>query len=266
MNEIKMVVMDLDGTLLTSKRTISPYTKKVLIELQENNISIILATGRTYDKTKDIGKELEFFQFPQSGYICINGLRLYDNNGHLLYQNPCLLHEDAQILSKFVVRYHATMRLVFEKHVYIFDKRNHFHLPKHLLNTILINNINDIPLNEYNQLLKIVFMQSPDKINQLINELKNLPYEISKVEKDSIEIRPLNINKGNGLIRMSKLKNIDCLNIIAFGNGENDISMLKAAGKGIAMGNAFDNVKLISDDICLDNDHDGIGIYLSSFK
>ncbi|MCD7810074.1 MAG: Cof-type HAD-IIB family hydrolase [Erysipelotrichaceae bacterium] len=264
MQKIKMIVMDLDGTLLTSQRTISPYTKNVLIELQKNNISIILATGRIYDKAKDIGKQLEFFRYPQSGYICVNGLRLYDNKGQLLYQKPGLSYKDVQILSKYVVKYHASMRLVFENHVYIFDKNNPIQLPNYFKNTIRINNIDDIPLDVHDQLLKIVIMQSSDKIDKLMNVLKDLSYEICKVENDSIEITPLNVNKGNGLIKMSQLKHIDCENVIAFGNGENDISMLKAAGRSIAMGNAFDNVKQISDDVCLDHDSNGIGIYLSS--
>lgn len=52
--------------------------------------------------------------------------------------------------------------------------------------------------------------------------------------------------------------------IIAFGNGENDIEMLKFAGKGIAMANSFESVKEVADDICGDNEHDGIGLYLKN--
>ena len=69
-------------------------------------------------------------------------------------------------------------------------------------------------------------------------------------------------SKGQALLKLAQIKNISLDNVIAFGNGENDIDMLKIAGTGIAMDNSFDTVKEVADAICEDNEHDGIGKYL----
>ena len=73
-------------------------------------------------------------------------------------------------------------------------------------------------------------------------------------------------SKGKALMELSTIKNIPLSHMIAFGNGENDIEMLKVAGKGVAMENSFATVKSAGDDVCLDNEHDGIGVYLENLK
>lgn len=68
------------------------------------------------------------------------------------------------------------------------------------------------------------------------------------------------------LEEIAQYKHIDLKDVIAFGNGENDLPMLIKAGKGIAMKNAFEHVKEYADDVCGDHDNDGIGKYLEVHK
>ena len=74
MNDIKMIVMDLDGTLLTKNQNILPYTKDVLMKYQEKGISLVLASGRDIDSIQKIGKKLNMSDYLQNTYICLNGL------------------------------------------------------------------------------------------------------------------------------------------------------------------------------------------------
>ena len=78
MNDIKMIVMDLDGTLLTKNQNILPYTKDVLMKYQEKGISLVLASGRDIDSIQKIGKKLNMSDYLQNTYICLNGLEIYD--------------------------------------------------------------------------------------------------------------------------------------------------------------------------------------------
>lgn len=77
-----------------------------------------------------------------------------------------------------------------------------------------------------------------------------------------LELMPLGITKGSGLQALTELLHIPMANVMAFGDGENDIEMLQAAGIGIAMENAMEEVKAAADDITADNNNDGIAAAL----
>ena len=76
-----------------------------------------------------------------------------------------------------------------------------------------------------------------------------------------LELMPLGITKGSGLQALTELLHIPMANVMAFGDGENDIEMLQAVGCGVAMGNASDDVKAVATDICPRVDEEGITQY-----
>lgn len=80
-----------------------------------------------------------------------------------------------------------------------------------------------------------------------------------------LELMPLGITKGSGLQALTELLHIPMANVMAFGDGENDIEMLQAAGIGIAMENAMEEVKAAADDITADNNNDGIAAALRKY-
>ena len=67
MGELKVVAMDMDGTLLTASQDILPYTRKVLMQLQQQGVSLLLASGRDIDSLQKIGQKLNLSDYPQSG-------------------------------------------------------------------------------------------------------------------------------------------------------------------------------------------------------
>ena len=95
MGELKVVAMDMDGTLLTASQDILPYTRKVLMQLQQQGVSLLLASGRDIDSLQKIGQKLNLSDYPQSGYICLNGLEIYDSLGNQLHQEEKLQFKDA---------------------------------------------------------------------------------------------------------------------------------------------------------------------------
>lgn len=80
-----------------------------------------------------------------------------------------------------------------------------------------------------------------------------------------LELMPLGITKGSGLQALTELLHIPMANVMAFGDGENDIEMLQAAGIGIAMENAMEEVKAAADDITAGNNNDGIAAALRKY-
>lgn len=270
MGELKVVAMDMDGTLLTASQDILPYTRKVLMQLQQQGVSLLLASGRDIDSLQKIGQKLNLSDYPQSGYICLNGLEIYDSLGNQLHQEEKLQFKDAAILADMAKTYHIDMILFFKNSLYIMDFGQTGITEHHFMTSTKykVQDIKEIPLSEFEDLRKVAFVQKASISNEILPTLQQTAhqqFDLCKVEPDWVEINPYGSHKGAALQKYASIKNISIDHIIAFGNGENDIEMLKIAGKGIAMGNSFENVKYVADDICEDNEHEGIGLYLQEY-
>lgn len=267
MKDYKVIAMDMDGTLLTASQDIMPYTKEVLMQLQKQGISLVLASGRDIDSLQRIGQKLNLSDYSQNGYICLNGLEIYDAKGNQLHQEQKLQFQDALVLATLASQYHIDMILFFKESLYIMDFGQTGITEHHFMSSKKhkIKDIHEIPTSEFKDLRKVAFIQESSLINEIIPILQvqyHHQFDICKVEPDWVEINPYGTNKGTALMKYTEIKNISTDHVLAFGNGENDIDMLKMAGVGIAMDNSFENVKEIADDVCGDNEHDGIGLYL----
>lgn len=269
LKDIQVIVTDMDGTLLNSDHQISEYTRNILIELQEQGKSLILASGRDIRSLKTFGQELNLSQYPQSGYISLNGLGIYNSQGECLHQEKKLSYEDAVILDDLAKQHNIDIIFFFDHDIYILEHAKTRIMENHFVSSpyIQVERIQDIPASHFENLKKIAYLQFESFFNEkqdVLNQLVEGQYELTRVEDDWIEINPYGVSKGHALHTYSEMTQIPLKNIIAFGNGENDISMLQTAGLGIAMENAFENVKAIADDVCLDHNHDGIGVYLKN--
>lgn len=265
--EYKLIALDIDGTLFNSSQEIMPMTRKKLIELQQQGTSIVLASGRDISSLSSIGKQLKMDQYPQNGYLCLNGLEIYDSSYRLIHNEKKLTKEDALILDEYAKEFCMDMIFFFAKGLFIIEHGHTGIIEHHFMTRCKekILSVDEIPHDYFDDLRKVAFVQNRERMSQIKKDVYQKVgslFEVTLVEPDWIEINPLGLNKGHALEIFCQLKNISIDKTIAFGNGENDIHMLKCAGKGIAMGNSFDSVQEIADDICLRADEDGIGEYL----
>ena len=267
---MKMIVMDMDGTLLTQNQQILPYTKEVLMNLQKQDISLVLASGRDISSLEYYGKQLDMDQYPQSGYIVLNGLEIYNSQRECLYFQQRLNKQDLIDLNEIAKASSFMMIVFFETCLYLFHcgENNIFEnqfidRPKHVA-----TDINEVPEHLFSTIKKVAFVQREEVIKKTIPALQKQMasrFSICQVEKNWVEVNPAHASKGQALCHLSKLMNIPLEEVVAFGNGENDMDMLLIAGVGVAMDNAFETVKRIADDICGDNEHDGIAHYLHQY-
>ena len=267
MEKIELIAMDMDGTLLTNHQEILPYTKDVLKNLQKQGVALVLASGRDIHSLEYYGKQLNIDKYPQSGYIVLNGLEIYNSQKECLYRAKRLNKTDITVLSTIAKKHMFDMVIFFEHCLYILTYGKTGVMENHFIDREKydIDDVTKIPNELFECIKKVAFIQSEnimDKVLPEIQEQMKHRFEICRVESDWVEVNPVNASKGKALKRISKLKNIPLNHILAFGNGENDIDMLETAGLGVAMENSFDTVKKIADDVCLDNEHDGIGVYL----
>lgn len=263
----EVIALDIDGTLLNNDQVVMPITREVLISLQKQGVRVVLASGRDLDSLQKIGKQICLEDYPQNGYICLNGLEIYDSSHYLLHQETKLSYKEAQELENIAYQYHIDMILFFDSQLFIIEY-GHTHIIDHHFMTStkdFVQSVKDIPSIYFQNLRKVAFVQRQEVFQNILFQLHQKTenhFELTLVEPDWIKINPLGLNKGSALETYAHIHHISLEKIIAFGNGENDISMLKKAGCGVAMGNAFERVKEIANDICEDHNHDGIGRYL----
>lgn len=261
----KLVVLDVDGTLLTNEKTVTPRTRSTLIKVQQMGVKLVLASGRPTYGVVGLAKELE----------------LDKNGGYILSYNG------GQIINA------QTNELLFEKRIdpefmpYLERKarKNGFAIFTYRQNTILTNDasnprvvqearLNGMELRETDRFAEEIDFH-PCKVMLASDDEKALvgleehwkkrlagTLDVFRSETYFLEVVPQFIDKANTLSVLLEKLNIPSAHIVAMGDGVCDVTMIQLAGLGIAMGNAQDSVKACADVITLSNEEDGVAIAL----
>ena len=242
MNKIKAIILDLDGTLLDDNKKIGDKTIEYLKQIK-NNVKIIPASARQFCTIKPYLEKLDLLE--ENNYtICFNGSLIVNN-------------KESEIFSSYIDK-----SAVIKIDNFILDNNIDwtYYLPD---NRFLRNEISNI--KEFvngNKIYKIVGISTPDVIKKIRN---NLPKEVlDNLEITSSELNRIEfVNKG-----MTKVKAIELLlnkldidkdKVVAIGDGDNDIDMIKYVGCGIAMLNSPEIVKENADIVTKHtNNEDGV--------
>ena len=262
--QIKMIGLDLDGTLLDSKKGLTPYTKKVIEKAIRKGVYVLVATGRPFT---GIPKELR--EFPGMRYaLTSNGARiLYTETGSILIEH-LLPRESAKKALEIFRKYDTLQEVYFDGQGYA-DRGKLEHIGRYHRNPYMWEYVlaSRIPVEDVVALVQGKG-QDLDKVQALfadMDEREAAWRELSGYEDltlvgslgYNIEINAAGVNKGKGLVALGGLLGIRREEIMAIGDGDNDTVMLEEAGFGVAMGNAEDKVKACADYITGTNDEDG---------
>lgn len=268
----KMIGMDLDGTLLTTQKTMLPYTREILRRAIGQGIIVLPATGRPFS-----GLPEEILHFPGIRYVVTaNGGRILDIvQDEILYEN--LLPADTAFEILKIFEHYDTLREIY------FDGIGY--AQEDALQNIS-HYIESPPMAEYivstrrpvpDVHAKFVETNRPvDKIQALfatqeekyaaLKELQRIPdLEITGALERNIEINPKGVNKGNAMIMLGTLLGIPREEIMAFGDGSNDLCMMTEVGKGVAMANGTEEVKAAADYITVTNDEEGVARFIEKY-
>lgn len=271
---IKHVVLDIDGTLLNENHQLLENTKNYLIDLQKRGINVHLASGRTARRMKPVYDVLGI-----DGY-CISG------NGYKVFHTKKDKEYIIDTFSDSEILYFFNILKKYNLEVFTFsDTIMNYYLPDYLLKEkeeyALKHNLpKDTPLiggpygiifqhgdaydeknrvSELNQsAYKLCVRGNYENLRQIQEELQNHPCQSVITSKEWLEVLPLNNSKGNAVKLLAEICGYDLNDIIAFGDGENDLSMLKIVGKGYAMGNAIESVKKEVNYVAPLNDEEGV--------
>jgi hypothetical protein len=277
MSAIKLVALDLDGTLFDNESRISPANIKAIQEAVSRNVEIVISSGRPYN-----GLPLEQIKDTGIRYaITTNGSGIYEiPTGKCLYENSM---EPSFVLP--ILRYLLTKDICIDAFINgdtvsptsSLEIAKKLSAPPSIIKYILDTRrrIDDLPaFIEENQLnvMKITLNFYKDENGILVDRDEVSEY-LSKNPGvtcvcggfNNLEFTKAGVDKGTGLRALADLLSIPMECTMAIGDTENDLAIIKAAHLGIAMGNATDAVKAAADEITLSNVEDGVAAALTKF-
>ena len=240
MSKYKAVISDLDGTLLTSNRVVSEFSKEIINKIMDKGIKFYIATGRVYPNTKEIMESIGI----EVPLITSNGSRVNDKDGTLLYSNP--------IEKKFI---NDICEIDYKKHgeeiflnAYIDDEwivsghlpeKAEIKLEEWNLDYPVIMPLNEIATKEISKFFYIGEHEGLLKLERELLDITNGELNVVFVSPDCLEVFNLKSNKANAIRFILEREGIEMSEAVAFGDGFNDYEMLQEVGKGYVMGNAF---------------------------
>ena len=254
----KLIVLDLDGTLTNSKKEITPRNRETLIRMQEQGIRLVLASGRPTYGIVPLANELRMNEF--GGFILsYNGGEIINwETQEMVYENV-LPNEVVPVLYE-CARTHQLSILTYDGAEIITENSQ----DPYVLKEAFLNKMADITL----PVAKCLIVGDADKLIPLEAELcLRLQGRINvfRSEPYFLELVPQGIDKALSLAVLLKEIGVAREEVIAIGDGYNDLSMIRFAGLGIAMGNAQEPVKKAADYITLSNEEDGVAEAINKF-
>lgn len=268
--DVKLIALDMDGTVLRSDKTISPKTAHALKTALARGIILVPASGRTRLMLPQQMLELGPIRYA----ITSNGATAVDlEEDRIVYSNQMTREESDRIID-FLTPYHVLVATYTQGRPYA-DKKRYGLLstfqgyPKVLMDLILKYQtfVDDLPqfLKQNGfciEKINIPFME-PDVHDELVEKLgKMKEYAITASFKNNIEINRASANKGDALSHLCGQLGISAGEVMAFGDERNDLQMLTFAGCGVAMGNGDASIQQIADYVTRSNDEDGVAYAL----
>lgn len=271
----KVILMDVDGTLTTSEKNISQKTKEILLKAQEKGAVLVLASGRPVRGLLDLARELRMDE-NHGLLIAFNGSKVIDcQTGEVLFNQTMSVEQGKAVLEH--MKKFDRVRPMIDKDDYMFVNNVYdnwiqwngkpFDVIQYesrggnfkLCEIDDLASFLDFPLN------KILTTADPEYLQKHYKEMME-PFQ-GKLNcmftgDFYFEFTAQGIDKAKAIDTVLTSKGYTKEDMIAFGDGHNDSSMLQYVGTGVAMDNAVQDLKDIADEITLSNDQDGIAVAL----
>lgn len=256
---IRAIAFDLDDTLLRSDLTVSDYTVDVLRSASAQGIPIFPASGRTRDSMFPTVQRIGC----ANAFISCNGADVWTTDRELLMQELLpveLAHEVARFASERGV-YCQT----YSPSRFYFSIDNEYAVSYAHSSSLEGEYVGDLTAFIRKPVTKLLMMDTPERIAALYEEARALfagRASLTCSKPYFLECNPLRATKGNALRWCGEHFGFTMDELLTFGDSLNDVSMLEAAGTGVAMGNAREDVKAMGFPVCLTNDEDGVARYI----
>ena len=270
--DIKIIGLDMDGTLLKDDKTISEYTESVLKKAMAEGIHILPATGRVKIGIPECIRNMEGVRYG----ICSNGASLLNLETDEELYSCRISHEDAMKMVDIMEEYGTIYDAYIDGRGYS-DERFYHHLEDYKIEPemmkMYVKTRTPLPsLREYmkqghHEVEKFnMFFSEPEQRLKAMEELSQLPFvKITSSLYNNIEINAADCNKGTALLGFAEKLGFSKEQVMGCGDGSNDYEMILMSGIGVAMENGLDSIKEAADYITVSNEQDGVAKAIEHF-
>ncbi|MBQ4580681.1 MAG: HAD family phosphatase [Clostridia bacterium] len=269
---IRAIAFDLDDTLLRPDTSVSDYTVDVLRRAAAQGIIILPASGRTRDSMWPAVSRIGC----ASAFISCNGADVWSLrpiSGSLSPQSgndcPLLMQELLPVeLAHEVARFASDRGVYCQTYSpdrFFYSMLNEYAASYEKSSSLQGEYVGDLTAFIRQPVTKLLMMDSPERIAALYEEAMALfagRASLTCSKAYFLECNPLRATKGNALKWCAQHFGFAMSELLAFGDSLNDVSMLEAAGTGVAMANAREDVKAMGFPICGSNEEDGVARYI----
>ncbi|PKM88043.1 MAG: hypothetical protein CVU85_04770 [Firmicutes bacterium HGW-Firmicutes-10] len=286
MRAIKFIACDLDGTLLTDNKDILVSTVNSLIEAQKRGIRLILASGRNSAMIAPYAEKLQIDQY--GGYMVgCNGHHIVEAQTGIRIENESMDVATSARLFAFAKKHHLQFLAEYPRGFYVYVPKSLFPIKivvgylkqRHKLkkrhqgdysvlggftmsSQAYVHSVSK-PADIKESCIKIGITHFPKMLNWAIGKMDaDLREKLNVMNVTSywIDIMPKGIDKSAAIEQILVNNGVGFESLMAFGDAENDIGMIKKAAIGVAMGNAMNLIKENADQITQSNEENGIGL------
>ncbi|WP_110955384.1 Cof-type HAD-IIB family hydrolase [Anaerosinus massiliensis] len=260
---VKLFVTDLDGTLLNKNHEVSEENKTAIREIAAKGITVTIATGRMYASTLPYAKQLGV----DAPIITYNGALIKTVSGEVLFErylDPAVVAEIYDYCKEqgWYIQSYADDVLYFREHD---EKAKSYEFLAGLKGVALGDKLYEV-IDKVPKMLIITKdgAESDAVVASLRERFKNSIFA-TKSNPEYVEIVNPNVNKAVALDILMKKLHLTKEEVMAIGDSDNDLPILKTAGFSIAMGNARDHVKAIVSAVTTDCEHSGVAAAIHQY-
>lgn len=274
-SKIKMVALDLDGTLLNSRKEVTEYTAKVLEKAVDAGVAVVVSTGRPLTGLPEEVLSLKGIRYA----LTANGARIFDLKDHHIIYEKLVDFETARKIFEIFSKFDALTEIYYDGQGYA-DREKLENISRYLPDYYMgryiastrkpVESVEEFFLSEKKPVDKAqaIFRSVEDKdkaISLLMADPLLANLEITGALTTNVEINAVGVNKGKGLLCLGEVIGISREEIMACGDGNNDVAMMHEVGFAVAMKNSCEEILAIADYITESNDDDGVAKAVEKF-
>ena len=260
---IKLITIDIDDTLVNTAKQVTPRVKAALQEATAQGVKVVLTTGRPLPGVQEYLDESGLNHQDDQYAITYNGGVVQTTNGEelggkeLAYSDYLRLREVADELGAYLQVETIDAAYTSAKEINYWASRENFLIKMPLI----IKPVDEMDPNDH--YVKFMFIGDEADIDSWRDALPadvKEAYYIVKSTPQHLEFMHKDATKGSGLLTLAAKLGIDRSETMALGDQQNDVTMIEAAGLGVAMGNAVPEVKAVADVETTTQNADGVGV------
>lgn len=261
---IKLLAIDMDGTLLNEEKHIDTPQKEAVQKAIEAGIKVVLCTGRPLFGVLPVYGELELEKYNLDEYVILNnGCSLRKTTNWELLDNKEITREDVIYLDKLRKGYNLDLTVSNDDDYFVVgDKANKYTIED---GKLVYVDIKPISLEEATSgkhtFFKSMYLGEEEEIQRFKNDNENLlkdKYDAVLSQIHIFEMLPFGTNKAAALKELAEKLGIEREEIMTIGDGNNDVEMLEFAGIGVAMGNGTESAKKAANYVTDTNENHGV--------